>query len=172
MNKTNERVKVGTVIDEYGVILQDIYEGDKIVTEKQSEYKSKYVLNFKSKEAFVKVYTNPIAAMFKELPTKEFAVAMALMPFISYKDGILRYENKIVDVKTISDVLGENYDVFRKTFSSLIKKEVIGKIKRQSDTYANKTKQCIVVNPNLYLRGQPIEREIVEKFSNSKWAKF
>ena len=38
--KTNneERVKVGTIVDEDGVILGGIYEGDKIVTPKQQEY--------------------------------------------------------------------------------------------------------------------------------------
>ena len=170
--KTNneERVKVGTIVDEDGVILGGIYEGDKIVTPKQQEYTQKYITNFQKKEAFVKVFTSPIPTLFKELPTKEFAVAMAIMPFISYKDGILKYNNKIADVRTISEQLGENYDVFRKTIASLIKKEVLGKVERQSDTYQNKTKQCICVNPYIYLRGQDLDKEIKEKFVNSKWA--
>lgn len=54
---------------------------------------------------------------------------MAIMPFIYYKDGILKYNNKIVDVKIISEQLGENYDVFRKIISSIIKKEVLGKLR-------------------------------------------
>ena len=170
--KTNneERVKVGTIVDEDGVILGGIYEGDKIVTPKQQEYTQKYITNFQKKEAFVKVFTSPIPTLFKELPTKEFAVAMAIMPFISYKDGILKYNNKIADVRTISEQLGENYDVFRKTIASLIKKDVLAKVERQSDTYQNKTKQCICVNPYIYLRGQDLDREIQEKFVNSKWA--
>ena len=116
------------------------------------------------------MFTSPIPTLFKELPTKEFAVAMAIMPFISYKDGILKYNGKIADVRTISEQLGENYDVFRKTIASLIKKEVLGKVERQSDTYQNKTKQCICVNPYIYLRGQDLDKEIQEKFVNSKWA--
>ena len=171
--KTNkeERVKVGIVVDDQtGVILNNIYEGDKIITPKQQEYVNKYITNFQKKEAFVKVFTNPITALFKELPTKEFAVAMAIMPFISYKDGILKYDGKIADVRTISEQLGENYDVFRKTISSLVKKDVLGKVERQSDTYQNKTKQCICVNPFIYLRGQDLDREIHDKFVNSKWA--
>lgn len=170
MNKPNERVKVGTVIDEYGVIMGEVYEGDKIVTPNQDDYKHKYVTSFQKKEAFVKLFTSPIETLFKELPTKEFAVAIAIAPFVSYKDGILRYKGKITDIRTISDELNENYDVFRKTISSLISKEILGKVERQSDTYANKTKQCLVVNPYLYLRGQDIEKEIVDKFKGSKWA--
>lgn len=172
LKKTNktERSKVGTIVDNDGVILGELYEGDKIVTESQNEYKHKYVTNFQKKEAFVKLFTNPIPELFKELPTKEFAVAIAISPFVSYKDGILRYNGKIADIRTISEVLNENYDVFRKTVSSLIGKDILGKVERQSDTYANKMKQCIVVNPYLYLRGQDIEKEIMDKFKGSKWA--
>lgn len=172
MNKSNgiEKVKVADVIDGYGVVINQLYEGDKIVTQSQDEYKRNYIINFKKKEAFVKVYTNPITALFKELPTKEFAVAMAIMPFISYKDGILRHEGKIVTIKIISDILCENYDGFKKVFSSLIKKEVVKKVERQSDTNLSKTKQCYVVNPYIFLRGADIEKKIVEQFKGSKWA--
>ena len=64
--KTNkeERVKVGIVVDDQtGVILNNIYEGDKIITPKQQEYVNKYITNFQKKEAFVKVFTNPITKM-------------------------------------------------------------------------------------------------------------
>ena len=169
-NAKQEKVRVGTVIGEYGEILNEIYEGDKIVRQEQDEYKNTHIIGFKKKEAFVKVFVHPITALFKELPTKEYAVTMALMPFISYNDGILRYDGKIVDGKTISDVLGENYETFKRIITSLIKKDILGRVERPSDTYANKTKKCLVVNPYIFLRGQDIERDIVDMFSGSKWA--
>lgn len=176
MNKSKktsneECVRIGVIVsDDTGEILQNLYEGDKIVSRKQNEYTNKYISNFQAKEAFVKVFANPIIVLFKELPTKEFVVAMSIMPFISYKDGILRYNGEIADVRTISDVLGENYEVFRRTINSLIKREILGKIERKSDTYKNKTKKCICVNPFIYLKGQDIEKEIVDIFKFSKWA--
>ena len=169
-NEKQKRVRVGTVVSEYGEILNEIYEGDKIVRPEQDEYKRTHIIGFKKKEAFVKVFVHPVTALFKELPTKEYAVTMALMPFISYNDGILRYDGKIVDGKTISDVLGENYETFKRIITSLIKKDILGRIERPSDTYANKTKKCLVVNPFIFLRGQDIERDIVEMFEGSKWA--
>lgn len=169
-SNVEDRVRIATVVSDEGEILREIYDGDKIISKKQTEYTNKYITNFLKKEAFVKVYTNPIKQLFKELPTKEFAVAMALMPYISYKDGILKINNKITDVKNIADDLNENYDPFRKVVSALIKKEILGKVERQSDTYQNKTKQCICVNPYIFLRGQDVERELAEKFKNSKWA--
>ena len=116
------------------------------------------------------MFTNPITDLFKELPTKEFAVAMAIMPFISYSDGILRYNGKIADGKDISDALGENYETFKRIITSLIKKDILSRVERQSDTYANKKKKCLVVNPYIFLRGQDIEKDIVDLFSGSKWA--
>ena len=169
-NANIEKIRVGTVIGEYGEILNEIYEGDKIVRQEQNEYKNTHYIGFKKKEAFVKVFVHPITALFKELPTKEYAVTMALMPFISYNDGILRYNGKIVDGKTISDVLGENYETFKRIITSLIKKEILGRVERPSDTYANKTRKCLVVNPFIFLRGQDIEKDIVEIFQGSKWA--
>ena len=119
----------------------------------------------------MKLFTSPIETLFKELPTKEFAVAIAISPFVSYKDGILRYKGKIADIATISDVLAENYKTFAKIMASLEKKQIIAKVKRQSDTYQNKTKVCIVVNPYLYLKGQDIEKDIDALFKDSKWAR-
>lgn len=169
-NAKNEKVRVGTVIGEYGEILNEIYAGDKIIRQEQDEYKKTHIIGFKKKEAFVKVFTDPITALFKELPTKEFAVTMALMPFISYTDGILRYNGKTADGKMISDILGENYDTFKRIITSLIKKDILKRVERPSDTYANKTKKCLVVNPYIFLRGQDIEKDIVKLFSESKWA--
>ena len=170
MIDTKEKIRVGTVVSEYGEILSEIYEGDKIVRQQQNDYKQTHIINFQKKEAFVKVFVHPITALFKELPTKEYAVTMALIPFISYNDGILRYNGKIVDGKTISDILGENYETFKRIISSLCKKDILKKVERQSDTYVNKTKKCLVVNPYIFLRGQDIEKEIVDLFSKSKWA--
>ena len=116
-SNVEERVRIATVVSDEGEILREIYDGDKIISKKQTEYTNKYITNFLKKEAFVKVYTNPIKQLFKELPTKEFAVAMALMPYISYKDGILKINNKITDVKNIAEDLNENYDPFRKVVS-------------------------------------------------------
>ena len=132
--------------------------------------KNTYAINFKKGDAFVKIFTDTVIDLFKEMSSKEFAVALAITPFISYKDGILRYNNKIADVRVISDVLQENYETFRRTISSLEEKGILAKVERQSDTYQNKTKKCIAVNPYIFLKGQDIEKDIVNKFKDTKWA--
>ena len=67
-------------------------------------------------------------------------------------------------------ILGENYETFKRIITSLIKKDILSRVERQSDTYANKKKKCLVVNPYIFLRGQDIEKDIVDLFSGSKWA--
>lgn len=150
--------------------ITEIYEGDKIVHEQQTEYKNTYAINFKKGDAFVKIFTDTVIDLFKEMSSKEFAVALAITPFISYKDGILRHNGKIADVRVISEVLQENYETFRRTISSLEAKGILAKIEKQSDTYQNKTKKCIAVNPYIFLKGQDIEKDIVNKFKDTKWA--
>ena len=170
MNNTN-RVKVGMVVDEEtGVILTDIYEGDKIIRKSQSDYNNKYVTNFNKKELFVKVNINPLKEMWKELSMREFAVATALIPYISYKDGILRNNGISINLKEISLLLEIDYEAIRKIIPILEKKMIIQKTEIQSERYANKMKKCYVVNPYLFLRGTDIEYKILELFHNSKWS--
>jgi DNA-binding MarR family transcriptional regulator len=170
MDNSNQKVKIGSVVDDDGVILTEIYQGDKIIRESQTEYNKKYITNFNKKELFVKVYINPIKELWNELSLREYAVASALMQFISYKDGILRNDGIAINMKDISKLLNMDYDAIRKIIPVLEKKKILSKVKRKSDKYADKEKNYYVVNPYLFLRGTDMEKEIVDMFSNSKWA--
>jgi len=63
-----------------------------------------------------------------------------------------------------------DYAAIRKIIPVLEDKKILAKVKRKSDKYADKEKNYMVVNPYLFLRGTDIEKEIVNLFSNSKWA--
>lgn len=54
MNSTNteEKIKVGYVVNDDGVILQELFQGDKIVSKKQQDYQTMYISNFQKREAF------------------------------------------------------------------------------------------------------------------------
>lgn len=121
-------------------------------------------------EDYTLVSTIVIPALFKELATKEFAVVMALMPFISYNDGILRCNGQIATGKMISDALEEKYETFKKILSSLIKKEVVKKIQIPSETYRTKTRKCLVANPYIYRKRKNVASNILENFQESRWA--
>ena len=169
--KANKTEPAASLINyKTGEVLTEIYPGDKIIKGEQQEYLSTHQRNFKKKEGFVKVYINPIIELYKNLTTKELAVCLGLMPFISYTDGVLRYNNKIVSIKTISELLNEDYDSYRKIIKSLYEKEVIKKIEVTSDINIYKTKKCIVVNPYVFFRGNDVDIRLKELFSDSIWA--
>lgn len=171
MNNSNQKEKLYNVVDDDGVISTEIYEGDKIVRLEQTDYRAKYITNFNKKELFVKVYINPLTELWNDLSIREYAIATALIRFISYKDGILRYNGESINMKDISKILDMDYDAIRKIFPVLEEKKILSKIKRKSDKYADKEKNYIVVNPYLFLRGTDIEKEVEKLFSDSKWAK-
>lgn len=173
MNNTNDnREKVGYIVDLNGEIIKDLYTGDKVINSTPSEYAEEYIINFNKKEGFVKMFVNPLVELHRELSTRENSVVMGLIPFISYKDGVLRCDGKILDIKTMSEILDEEYGGFRKTILSLINKEIIKKIDIQSDRDPNKMKKCFVVNPFIFFRGTDMKRDIACYFIDSKWADY
>lgn len=172
MSHTDERKQIGWAVSMDGEIINKIYAGDRLVSSTKDEYAEKYIINFNKKEAFVKVFQNPLLQLHRELTTRENSVLMGLMPFISYKDGVLRCDNQVLDIKTMSEILGEEYGGFRKAIISLIEKEVLKKIDIKSETNSSKTKKCFVVNPFIFFRGTDVDRSITSEFINSKWAEY
>lgn len=163
-NKTGD-----CVVDKTGEIVRELYEGDKIVTKEQSDYVVQHIINFNSKNSFVKTYRDVTGKLVKELTSTEFLLIHALIPFISYSDNILRDNKKFLTIRNISDsVLKKEYKWTRDLISSLEKKDVIKKIKWTDD--GKKERNCIVVNPYICFRGADIRREIVELFEKSKWS--
>ena len=118
----------------------------------------------------MKAYTNPLLCVNQDLTTKEKAVLFEIIPLISYKDGILRYNNQILDLKEMCELLREDYDGFRKVIKSLITKEIIKKIDVVSDANKYRTQKAYVVNPYIFFKGTDIQRDILSHFINSKWA--
>lgn len=171
MKTANEQTKnrIGMLVNDYGEILDEFYDGDRIVRKKQATYNNNHIINFNKDVTFVKVFPNQIPILLKELSTKEFATVMSLMLFVSYNDCILRCDGKIATGKMISDILEEKYETFKKTLASLIKKEIIKKIQMPSETCKTKTRNCLVVNPYIYIKGQDINKDILNVFDKSKW---
>lgn len=117
-------------------------------------------------ESNTKIDTKMIDVLFKKLTTKEFSLSIGLSQYLS-DNNILKYNNKIADGKTLSKALGQNYETFKRILPELIKKGVFAKIIRQSDTYANKTKKCIVGNPFIFISDLIIDDDILDVFIGS-----
>lgn len=114
----------------------------------------------------IKIDKKMISVLFQKLSTKEFALSIGLSQYLS-KNNILKYNNKIADGKTLAIALNQNYDTFKRILPSLIEKGVFAKIIVQSDTYANKTKQCIVANPFVFISNSITDDKILDIFIGS-----
>ncbi len=167
----SEKVKTGhKVIDDTGEIIMELCEGDRIVTKQQDEHAVEHIINFNKTVPFVKVYLCEHNDLYEELSGTEVITISTLINYISYKDNILRINDKPMKIKDISEVTRKDYDNMKKLISSLEKKEVVKKIK-WFDEKCNKEMNCIVVNPFLFFRGRDIKKDIVELFKDSKWSK-
>lgn len=171
MNNTKLKPMAAVVDYETGEIIDELCAGDRVLHDspEQRELKEKYHLNFNKREEFVKVFTSTLMAVNKELTTKEGSVLLEIIPFISYSDGVLRYNNQIVDLKELSELNDENYDVFRRTISSLIKRGIIAKTKVTSDNSKYVDRTCYVVNPYIFFKGTNLERRFGYLFEDTKW---
>jgi hypothetical protein len=170
-NKSKDEKKiVKHIVDPFtGEITGEIYEGDRIVPSDQSDYTDSHILKFKKGEIFIKAYVNPITILWQKLNTTEFAVTMALMPYISYQDCILRYKNNPMKLADMATVLDINYDTFRKTILQLVGKGVLAQTKTGSIKKPNTFINCYVMNPYIIFKGTDLCKEIAGLFVGSGW---
>lgn len=162
----------GAVVNkDTGEIIDYIYEGDSILREKSKDVNEKYERNFNKGESFLKVYDKVMPILGKKLSNAEFAFTMQLLPFISYRDNVLKSEGKILDIKELSQCMDVGYDNARKLVSSLTKKGVLGKHVTGCIEKPTIKLQCITVNPYIFNRGTQMDRTVIALFKDSGWDK-
>ena len=174
MNNTNEnKIPIATVV--YNETMENIdhyYQGDsvRVIRAEQKKYLNNTITKFNKGKKFIKMFIDILLDLGKELTNTEFAIAIKLANFVAYEDGILEIRNGSnripADLKTMSEDLEVNYDVFRRTIASLIKKDVIRKTRR---VFGKQEYSCYVVNPYIYVSGQGLSKETYELFNDSKW---
>lgn len=160
------------VIDQNGEVVNKIREGDKIVRKETQEHLSRYIDNFNKGKNFVKIYDDMMPILDEKLTANEYKLFMQLIHYVSYKDNILRYENKILDMKDMSELIKSySYDAVRKIVPSLIKKGLIGVHKTGCAERPSLILKCYTVNPYVIYRGTTMDRDISGLFEKSGWDK-
>lgn len=90
---------------------------------------------------------------------------LLLVPFIGYKDNILRFKNgHLATMKGIARRLGYNEDYFKGKFLKRLKDLDIAKVIKHDGHRA------IIMNPYVVYKGKEVTREAKELFENSDWA--
>jgi len=155
-----------------GEVIQKIDEGYRITSKEQDEHQKEYDDNFYKGKGFVKVFPEMIPMLEDKLTSNEFAFLFQLIPYVSYKDNILRHNGRILDMKDLSEIMKNyTYDAVRKIIPSLIKKGVLGVHKTGCADKPNVMIKCYTVNPHIIGKGNTINRTITGLFEKSGWNK-
>ena len=179
--KTNELLDntVAQLVDyETGEIMDSVGYGDKVKIirkedeDKKREFLNTYELNFKKDVSFVKLYQG-VNELRKYLTTGEFTVAISLCDYVSYEDCIIRrggtHKGKILTIKELAEDMEIEYDSLRRTISSLVKKGVLGIHKTGCKDKPDILIKSITVNPNIYCRGNKVNKMALSLFEGSNW---
>lgn len=162
--KTGKEIKVKS--NKYRITIEELLEED------DSDDSSGE--RFMDDITFIKSFRGNGIMLTQKLTNAEIAAVVFLCDFICYNDCVLRKNgNKLgnpLSIRDLSDLIGINYETFRKTMSSLKKKQVIGQ-HSTGDSKNGTLIKWITVNPFIFCRGIEVEKWVIDFYSNSEWAK-
>jgi len=116
--------------------------------------------------------------LIKFLSNAEFTTMIALADFVCYNDCILRNHGirngKILDINSMSELLGIPYSTLTRNINSLIEKGVIAEVKTGTinPDETNKSTKCYLANPDIYLRGTCINTTVQAIFEKTGWKEY
>lgn len=155
---------------ETGEMLGEIYEGDKIVRENDTDKENKKIY-LNDGRRFVKVYENVLnarGAAQDKLTNREVAVLMALATFVCYDSCCLREgghgNGKVLTQTDLAERLDMKYNNFNAVFCSLRDKKALG-------TFCTGGVETITINPYIIMRGATVNATVADYFKESVWAK-
>ena len=168
----NENKIVGFILNpETGEVGTPIHEGDRIVPKRQIE-ESCQKIQFGKGRRYIKVFNDTIDAMGLSLAERGFITY--LLKFISYTDNVLRYDNKILDVKTIAILLDREYESTRQLTKKLIDKGILAIIKVSSPTFvksqSNHMLKAYIFNPYIATKSVTLDKTVYDIFTNAGWS--
>ena len=159
------------VVDSYGEI-HEPPDKSRIVIE---TYEEEDTVLFKKEDGFVKVFDDIIPKLLEELTPSELKVVIALMPYVSYTDCVIRTSkhgnSDIMSMKQIAEAVHMEYANATRVMSSLAKKGVVGLHSTGSilKNYKGKKNKVYTVNPYIYCRGIRVNRAVYDFYQNSGW---
>lgn len=146
-----------------GQVMGELKEGDRILRARTEDYLDN-TIEINKKEPFVKVYLKAMFEVSKSIDGTCNQLLNILLPYTSYKTGILTYSNgNKINKKHILKISGLNEKTVDRCINKLIALKVIGKHKTGREV-------CYTVNPYIFMRGQRVNKTLHEFFKDSRWA--
>lgn len=141
---------------------------------KRREFLEKYDPHFNKGARFVKLYDGVLELLVQKLTKAELTFMFKLVRLVSYDDGVLRTgghgNGVILDLDSISNIVGESYKNCNKLMNGLIKKGIVGKHQTGCVENPDIIIKCYTFNPYILSRGTKMSRTILSLFENSGWA--
>jgi hypothetical protein len=158
MDKKDKTIKGIVLHPETGEILNELYEGDRTVRKQSIDY-LKNVQEWKI-EHYFKGHENEIKKWMKDLNMSEKALLFSIVPYISFNDCHLQYENGIdIGTEDLVKLSGMARGTVYETIHSLIKKDILYKGK-------NSKGRQYFINPWLFCKGNRINTVLQTMFKN------
>lgn len=150
---------------DYRITIEEYFDED----DDQEETSTRFMDDI----TFIKSFRGNGIMLNQKLTNAEIAAVVFLCDFICYDDCVLRKNgNKKgapLSIRDLSDLVGIKYETFRKTMSSLKKKQVIG-VHSTGDVCDGTSIKWITVNPYIFCRGVKVAKWVIEFYSQSEWA--
>lgn len=163
-----------------GEFIRDINVGDVVIDRETILNKKKradtYSFNFDKGVRFVKLYTNVLKELKKQLTPSEFIFCIMISEFVCYDDCILRYgghhNGKALRMKDMAELLEMDYQAVRRSVNGLVSKGVLAYYVTGNLETKEVNAKAIAFNPYIYSRGNKIEKYVLELFKDSGWVEF
>lgn len=167
-----ERKLIAKVIDaETGEIINDLYEGDKIISPYQQD--NNQIKNYNGDKRFVKLFdgTEELHRLLKN--DGVFSTAIRLSKYVCYDDCVLRtngHKNgNVLDVHELSELMKIPYNTLRKHISVLYKNGVLALCKTGTKGNPDLINDCIIANPDVFMRGSNVNKTVLSIFQEAGW---
>lgn len=102
-----------------------------------------------------------------------FSTAVRLADFVCYDDCVLRMgghkNGKVMNVHDLSEAMDIPYNTLRKHISALYKNGVLALCKTGTKGNPDLINDCIVANPDVFMRGININKTVITIFKEAGW---
>lgn len=151
------------IVDENGVVLEEISDSSKIVTlEDGDKVFRKGTLEYLNNTIDIKYHFIKVNPKIFDKYCKKYSMLPYLACHVGYMDNICCYDNgKILQLKDLPNVCGLSAITVKRQLKGLIEDDIIHKVPYK------KNQKCLMVNPWVCCRGKRIYLSTYEEFKLS-----
>lgn len=158
-----EKVVVCKMVSNDGEIINEVYEGDRLVRKSTIDYLHEHVEIGKDK-GFTKMFDDILFDLYAEnLTGKQLSFALLMCKYIKYDSGLIAYSNgKPIDYEGFMEITKMSQSAIFECLNVLVKKRIFAKTKVGYDIK-------YFANPYIFCKGTRINKTLEDTFKNSKW---